>query len=1255
MYRAIIITFILLLVFVNLLGTERVSGNLIIKHHQNVREANRDEFISRYSENHFKQERVLSKRLNIYLYSFDAHLIGEGEMLSLIKTDNDVELVQFNHIAHPRELIPNDTMFNEQWSLKNTGQSSGTVGADIKATFAWQHLHNEQNKNQREIVVAVIDDFFDLLHTDVNWWKNIHEIEDSEEDNCGNGFAGDYHGWNALTNNGNMNLPVSTSAHGTHVSGISSAIGNNSEGISGIGWDIKVMPIRAYAQTVLEENIVVAYDYVLENRILYNETNGEKGAFVVATNSSFGVGSYGANPENYPIWGAMYDAMGMAGILSAVACPNANVNVDNVNDVPSGFNSPYLISVTNMNRFDNKATNAGYGLNTIDIGAPGVDILSAVRTSLVSGNIRINNYAVRSGTSMATPHVAGVIGLMYKAASEPLLKQYEDNPNGLALLFKQYLLEGVDPLSALQGVTVSGGRLNSLNPVLSVIELNSTVPIFNPPKNLLAEFINNTVKLTWHLPDIRQLSSFSIYRNNILLEENITTAMFIDHNIENNTHYTYHVLAVYVNPDGVSEPSNAVEIVPLFPPRDISFTFDGINVVLYWQSPDFSFNIEVDSSKIDFGYNVYRNNSLLTADPITTLTWTDTNTVAGSSYLYGLTAVYPVGESSPISLHLTTPTFNPPMNLTATNEQTGILLEWDAPSVAVSNVPTKQSNDEINRFETLSGYRVFRNGEIITELIDSLTYLDSDVMSNTMYVYHVTAMYIEPYGESVPSNSVEIMIIDFKPPLNLVAQPNQNTIELTWDAPAFGQKQQKIESRSTSTRQMVSLIGYKVYRNMTPISNIINSLNYIDEHIENNLLYTYYVTALYQEPDGESVPSNMVEIMITEFNPPVLLDVSIGNGVVDLQWHLPIPSLHNDNNVFNKSISENHFNVLRSLYIDLYGFNIYRNGELLAENIFQTQFTDSTAANNTFYSYYVTALYANPHGESEASNIVDILTRYPVQNLSASHLGYNVLLEWESPHSTRLKKSSADGYRVYRNGVLLTTPPTTNLYYMDQNTTPGSLYIYEVCAVYGNDESPPQNTPVIIPLFNPPVDFVAIVLENSNNVELVWKEPVEMLEFEVLLGYKISRGDSLLTKEPIKDTVFRDDDLPNGSYTYKLVAVYELGASIAIEETVHIKVSDADNIKLDLKTLLKGNYPNPFNPETIINYSMAKDGNVEINIFNVRGQKVKTLLNSHIREGEHQILWDATDDNYQRVGSGIYFCVMKTHEYSAIKRMLLLK
>jgi len=425
--------------------------------------------VSRSFDVQFKK--TLSTRLNIHLIEIQTKAgISSLDIQKNIYLHPEVRLSQLNHyVVHRKraQLIPNDTLFQEQWALNNTGQLNGLEDADIDAPEAWEITTGGISIHNDPIVIAVIDEGFDIAHPDVPWWKNRSEIPGNGIDDDQNGFTDDVDGWNTVTGDGNIIKRL----HGTHVSGIAAANGNNRLGVSGVSWNTQVMPIVGFN---LDDNglntealVVEAYAYVYEMRYLYNQTRGQRGAFIVATNTSFGLER--GRPENSPVWCAMYDSLGTLGILNAVATTNATRNVDVEGDIPSNCPSDYLLVTTQTDRNDEKiggSFEGGTGPINVDLAAPGEEILS---TGIDE------QYTILSGTSMAAPHVAGVISLTYSALCNNLLAQYKNNPSTIALQLRQIILDQVDPVDTLQNLIASGGRLNAYQTLLAIDSLCQTI------------------------------------------------------------------------------------------------------------------------------------------------------------------------------------------------------------------------------------------------------------------------------------------------------------------------------------------------------------------------------------------------------------------------------------------------------------------------------------------------------------------------------------------------------------------------------------------------------------------------------------------------------------------------------------------------------------------------------------------------------------------------------------------------------------
>jgi len=466
-------------------NSAHIKGEVLVMLHKTGQV---EKLLATNSELHLKQ--TISKRSGIYLLSFDS-LLNEQTILNKLKTNSEIYIAQFNHLTQSRSL-PDDLQFGTQYALHNTGQGGGTIDADIDAPEAWDITTGGVTSAGDSIVIAIVDDGFQLTHPDLNFWKNYNEIASNGIDDDGNGYIDDTKGWNAVNNSNSIVL----SQHGTHVTGIAAARGNNAMGVSGVDWKSKVMPV--VGSTTTESVAVAAYTYVLECRRLYNETNGTKGAFIVVTNSSFGVNQ--GQPANFPLWCAMYDSLGKQGIISVCATANNNWDIDVVGDIPTACTSNYIISVASTNRNDGRVTTTAYGPNSIDLAAPGSAILSTYVT---------NTYTTLSGTSMASPFVAGTIGLMYAAACDSFIQLYKQYPDSFAMDVKNFIINGVDQKVGFDTLYFSGGRLNAHTSIVDFqnyfdcysvgLKTNNSKGDFiiapNPAANSVSVFQSETISL----------------------------------------------------------------------------------------------------------------------------------------------------------------------------------------------------------------------------------------------------------------------------------------------------------------------------------------------------------------------------------------------------------------------------------------------------------------------------------------------------------------------------------------------------------------------------------------------------------------------------------------------------------------------------------------------------------------------------------------------------------------------------------------
>jgi len=434
----------------------------------------------------FTVDQCISEPMRAWLGTFDPGHLSVPEAIRLLKTIPGVSVAQANHIISTRETVPNDPFFGNQWFHRQNSDR------DIDSDLAWDITTGGQTPLGDDIVVCVIEpngakwDQTDILP---NHWVNTQEIPGNGIDDDGNGYVDDYNGWNITNGSGNL----STGSHGTQVSSMIGARGNNGIGISGVNWNVKIMQVQL--GSITEANVIAAYTYPLKMRKLYNQTGGARGAYIVATNASWGV-DYG-QPSNAPLWCAMYDSLGTYGVISCGATANNNVNVDNVGDLPTACPSEFLISVTATNSSDNR-TFSGYGQTTIDLGAPGSSVFLASNSSY--GNV--------SGTSFASPCVAGAVALMYSAPCNSLATIAQFSPSLAAQMVKSYILGGVDAVANLTTETVTGGRLNLRNSLdLLLNACDNSLCISPSALSTQPGSTENAVQISWTaLPDATTFS-----------------------------------------------------------------------------------------------------------------------------------------------------------------------------------------------------------------------------------------------------------------------------------------------------------------------------------------------------------------------------------------------------------------------------------------------------------------------------------------------------------------------------------------------------------------------------------------------------------------------------------------------------------------------------------------------------------------------------------------------------------------------------
>ena len=338
------------------------------------------------------------------------------QAIKQLSANPNIERVEPNYII-TINLTPNDPSYSQLWGLHNIGQTGGTQDADIDAPEAW-----DINTGSGNVVVAVIDSGVDYTHPDLaaNIWVNSGEIAGNGIDDDGNGFIDDINGYDFINNDAD---PMDDNSHGTHVSGTIAAVGNNALGVVGVSWNAKIMGLK-----FLGANGSGSTAGAIQ-AVLYAANNGAN-----IINASWGGGGFSQSLSD------AITTANNAGVLFVAAAGNANSNNDLSPFYPASYTAPNVISVASTTSTDGRSGFSNYGATTVDLGAPGSSIYSTTPG---------NTYGFKSGTSMASPHVAGAAAVVLAA-----------NPGFTVAQLKARLLNTVDVIPSLTGFTVTGGRLN---------------------------------------------------------------------------------------------------------------------------------------------------------------------------------------------------------------------------------------------------------------------------------------------------------------------------------------------------------------------------------------------------------------------------------------------------------------------------------------------------------------------------------------------------------------------------------------------------------------------------------------------------------------------------------------------------------------------------------------------------------------------------------------------------------------------------
>lgn len=352
--------------------------------------------------------------------------------LDLIKSDPSVDYAEPNWIVETLA-TSNDPYYTDGslWGM----YGASTTPANQYGSAAGTAWAAPAGADCSSVVVGIIDQGMMVNHPDLvgNAYKNPGDSTFNGRDDDGNGLIDDVYGWD-FANNDSSVFDGSNDFHGTHVAGTIGATGGNSIGVAGVCWKVKLMNAKFLSPRGTSANAVKSVDYFTKLKL--------KGVPVVATNNSWGGGGFSQSLQD------AIERANAADILFIAAAGNDGYDNDQWGpSYPSGYPNSNIIAVAALNPDGALASYSQWGLTSVDIGAPGTQVMSTF-PQYVKGKV-VPTYSYLSGTSMATPHVTGAAAL-YKAR----------HPSATAAEIKAAILNSATPTPSLEGKVVTGGRLN---------------------------------------------------------------------------------------------------------------------------------------------------------------------------------------------------------------------------------------------------------------------------------------------------------------------------------------------------------------------------------------------------------------------------------------------------------------------------------------------------------------------------------------------------------------------------------------------------------------------------------------------------------------------------------------------------------------------------------------------------------------------------------------------------------------------------
>jgi len=797
------------------------------------------------------------------------------------------------------------------------------------------------------------------------------------------------------------------------------------------------------------------------------------------------------------------------------------------------------------------------------------------------------------------------------------------------------------------------------------------------PGNLIATIINeNDVALTWEVPNNGE-TAFIIYRNGqeIAYLSNILQTQYLDQNLTNSLH-TYNIRAVYNHL--ISEQSNPAyaDVMKIHTPQIAYNQALDNHISITWE------DLSHWGKLVD--YTVFKNGEEVVN---TTNHYYSEADLVNGEYDYAVRANFDFGsssESSPVNFVILLPQMV--TNLSSAFIENDLILSWNYPADT----------------GLISSYKVVRNGEEIATTQEN-SYTDSALM-NGNYSYQIMTYYNDNINNPItPTHTVSH--IQAHPVTNLTATIAGETIVVAWNPPLdmYGFQHYKVFRNNQFIMSLFSadngfvnniptngLYQYSirsVYQNSATANLETEPINFIIPVTPTNLaISTSDVVSLTWDYSGTDYGVigfdvyNNTELLAT--TPEPSFELELNNGIYNfhvrtnydvilsefsdvLSYELiktyPVTSATAD-------VIENDVILNWNTPVDLYGLtnitlirtqNAEPNRFEVVLDANSASYSDYNLANG-IYSYDIIANYDSEIQVDQIIRINDVLVinAMPATNLALLTSDNNLTLSWTEPEDSYGLLS----YEVYQNNTLIGS--TEDNQYIFTNQANGD-YSFRVKSLYMNEVS----------TFSEILDYSLIIAYpaqnlttsmTGNNVLLTWDDPDDIFGS---IGYNLYALNANDIDEPelwiTIDTLFIDtsltdaiSDYSSGQWRWAVVSVYrnlQTDTILYSEPTFSNVITENDVPDATAVTAIDGNYPNPFNPETQISFQIDKESYVSLDIYNIKGQLIKNLVNKKMKSGKHVITWLGKDNRERPVSSGIYFIRLSDNTNTIMHKCTLIK